>query len=76
MKDYSALPPQNTKELFNHRYTSLRNVIERSFGVLKKRFPIISGATEPHYSVGTVTEIVLACCILHIYLTGVDPDEI
>ena len=75
LKEYSALAPQNPEELFNHRHASLRNVIERSFGVLKKRFPIISGATEPHFSVGTTTEIVLACCILHNFLMGVDPDE-
>ncbi|GMP97486.1 hypothetical protein CsSME_00045720 [Camellia sinensis var. sinensis] len=29
------------KELFNHRHSSLRNVIERTFGVLKQRFPLL-----------------------------------
>jgi DDE superfamily endonuclease len=33
--------PQNKEELFNLRHSSLRNVIERSFGVVKKRFPIL-----------------------------------
>lgn len=33
--------PQNKEELFNHRHSSLRNVIERIFGVLKKRFPLL-----------------------------------
>ncbi|CAL5435434.1 unnamed protein product [Camellia sinensis] len=28
-------------ELFNHRHSSLRNVIERTFGVLKQRFPLL-----------------------------------
>ena len=65
----------NAEELFNHRHSSLGNVIERTFGVLKKRFPIISGMTEPFFPVDTVTEIILACCILHNYLMGVDPDE-
>ncbi|TXG57010.1 hypothetical protein EZV62_018323 [Acer yangbiense] len=51
------------------------SVIERAFGVLKKRFPIISTGTESHFSVRTLTKIVLACCILHNYLMGVDPDE-
>lgn len=50
-------------------------IYRKIFWSAEKRFPIISGATEPHYSVGRVTEIVLACCILHNYLTGVDPDE-
>mmetsp|Transcript_24507 Transcript_24507/g.22267 ORF Transcript_24507/g.22267 Transcript_24507/m.22267 type:complete len:393 (+) Transcript_24507:74-1252(+) len=34
--------PQNKEELFNLRHASLRNVIERSFGVLKKRFNILN----------------------------------
>ena len=75
LKEYSTCAPQNAEELFNLRHAALRNVIERTFGVLKKRFPIISGATEPHYPVETVTEIVLGCCILHNFLMGVDPDE-
>ncbi|CAL5359063.1 unnamed protein product [Camellia sinensis] len=29
------------QELFNHRHSSLRNVIERTFGVLKQRFPLL-----------------------------------
>ena len=47
----------------------------RAFGVLKKRFPIITNITEPNYCVDTQNEIILACCILHNYLMGVDPDE-
>jgi DDE superfamily endonuclease len=34
--------PQNKEELFNLRHSSLRNVIERTFGVIKKRFPILT----------------------------------
>ena len=33
--------PQNKEELFNLRHSSLRNAIERIFGVIKKRFPIL-----------------------------------
>ena len=75
LKEYSKSGPKTYQELFNLRHASLRNVIERTFGVLKKRFPILSGASEPHYPVEVVTEIVLACCILHNYLIGVDPDD-
>ncbi|KAJ9174410.1 hypothetical protein P3X46_013056 [Hevea brasiliensis] len=75
LNEYSRRGPQNAKELFNHRHASLRNVIERAFGVLKKRFPIIASGTEPHYSFETMIEIVLACCIIHNFLMGVDPDE-
>ena len=50
LKKYSAHGLENTEEIFNHRHSSLCNVIERTFGVLKKRFPIISGMTEPFFS--------------------------
>ncbi|KAF2316097.1 hypothetical protein GH714_041002 [Hevea brasiliensis] len=75
LNEYSGRGTQNAKELFNHHHASLRNVIERAFGVLKKRFPIIASGTEPHYSFETMTEIVLACCVIHNFLMGVDPDE-
>ena len=75
LKEYSARGPENAKELFNHRHSSLRNVIERTFGVLKKRFPIISGMTKPFFPDDIVTKIILACCILHNYLMGVDLNE-
>ena len=38
--------PQNSKELFNLRHAQLRNVIERIFGVMKKRFPILNKSME------------------------------
>jgi DDE superfamily endonuclease len=49
LKEYSKNPPQNHRELFNLRHASLRNSIERAFGVLKKCFPIIATGIEPHY---------------------------
>ncbi|KAG6479385.1 hypothetical protein ZIOFF_062848 [Zingiber officinale] len=41
LKEYSRNPPRNARELFNLRHSSLRNAIERTFGVVKKRFAII-----------------------------------
>ncbi|XP_014517225.1 putative nuclease HARBI1 [Vigna radiata var. radiata] len=75
IKEYTRRGPQNAHKLFNHRHSSLRNVIERTFGVLKKRFPIIASGTEPHYDLETMTEIILACCILHNFLRSVDNDD-
>ncbi|XP_072062003.1 protein ALP1-like [Arachis hypogaea] len=60
LKEYSVREPQNSKELFNHRHSSLRNIIERCFGVLEKRFPIIADDTEPYYSFETMRDIFLA----------------
>ncbi|KAG6470760.1 hypothetical protein ZIOFF_071837 [Zingiber officinale] len=75
LKEYSRNPPRNARELFNLRHSSLRNAIERAFGVVKKRFAIIRSSTEPHYGIETQKQIILCCCILHNYLINVDPDE-
>ncbi|KAJ8771814.1 hypothetical protein K2173_026991 [Erythroxylum novogranatense] len=75
LKEYSRNPPRNARELFNHRHSSLRNIIERAFGVLKKRFPIIASTTEPSYGIHTQKKIIIACVILHNFLIGVDPDD-
>ena len=61
-----ANPISNPQELFNHRHSSLRNVIERTFGIFKQRFPILKHATS--YSISTQTKIVLACGILHNFI--------
>ncbi|XP_020242337.1 uncharacterized protein LOC109820589 isoform X2 [Asparagus officinalis] len=41
LKEYSTRQPENPREVYNHHHSSLRNAIERAFGVLKKRFPIL-----------------------------------
>lgn len=76
LKEYSGNPPRNARELFNHRHSSLRNAIERAFGVLKKRFPIIASGTEPNYRMKTQNLIILSCFILHNYLIKKDPDHV
>ena len=75
LKEYSRNPPRNARDLFNHLHSSLGNAIERAFSVLKKRFPIIASAMEPNYGVKIQNKTIVACCILHNYLMGVDPDE-
>jgi len=75
LKEYNRKGPQNPKELFNLWHTSLRNVIERALGVLKKQFPIICNGTKPYYSLETMNKILWACCILHNYLREMDNNE-
>ncbi|KAH6785500.1 hypothetical protein C2S51_037955 [Perilla frutescens var. frutescens] len=58
--------PRNASELFNLRHASLRNVIERIFGVFKSRFTIFKIA--PPFSFQTQAELVLACAGLHNFL--------
>ncbi|KAA0059934.1 retrotransposon protein [Cucumis melo var. makuwa] len=41
--------PTNTKEYFNMKHSSARNVIEHTFGVLKGRWVILHGKSEMTY---------------------------
>ena len=58
--------PRDAKELFNLRHSSLRNSIERIFGVLKKRFPILKKQLE--YDYDTQVQLVNALCCLHNFI--------
>ncbi|XP_075478954.1 uncharacterized protein LOC142519816 [Primulina tabacum] len=58
--------PEDAKELFNLRHASLRNVIERIFGIFKSRFKIFKIASPFPYT--THAELVLACAGLHNFL--------
>ena len=51
------------------------NAVERTFAILEKRFLIIASGTKPTYGIKTQNMIIIACCIVHIYLMMVDPDE-
>ncbi|XP_027085308.1 protein ANTAGONIST OF LIKE HETEROCHROMATIN PROTEIN 1-like [Coffea arabica] len=63
-----------TKALFNRRHASLRNITERTFGVLKKRFPILQGPMQ-NYLMATQNNIVLACCALHNFMRDHVPND-
>jgi DDE superfamily endonuclease len=66
--------PQIPQELYNLRHSSLRNAIERIFGVLKKRFPILKNQLEFPYNI-QVRLIKVLCCI-HNIIRLVDGDDI
>jgi hypothetical protein len=59
--------PENAKELFNLRHSSLRNVIERIFGVLKRQWQILGGK-GCEYSINTQTD--LFCALIGLYNFG------
>ncbi|KAF8413476.1 hypothetical protein HHK36_001463 [Tetracentron sinense] len=73
LKEYSNHSPENEKELFNLRHSSLQTTVERAFGVLKKRFRVLDA--EPYWSYKTQVDIILACCVLHNHIMGVDPTD-
>ncbi|KAG6486638.1 hypothetical protein ZIOFF_055217 [Zingiber officinale] len=54
--------PENAKELFNLRHISLRNAIERIFGIFKSQFKIFKIALPFSYT--TQVALVLACAEL------------
>jgi hypothetical protein len=66
--------PNNARELFNLRYSSLRVTVERTFGALKGRFHILDNKSFHTYR--TQVNLVLACCIMHNWILGFGTDEI
>ncbi|XP_026440578.1 uncharacterized protein LOC113339543 [Papaver somniferum] len=58
--------PETANELFNLRHASLRNVVERIFGIFKSRFTIFKSA--PPFPYETQAHIVLACVGMHNFL--------
>ncbi|XP_026384386.1 uncharacterized protein LOC113279968 [Papaver somniferum] len=58
--------PLSAREKFNHSHSSLRNIIERCFGVLKARFPILK--MMPSYSLRKQRNIVIASCAIHNFI--------
>src|SRR5436190_12008391 len=66
--------PQTPQELYNLRHSSLRNAIERIFGVLKKRFPILKNQLEFPYNVQV--RLVKVLCCLHNIIRLVGGDDI
>jgi hypothetical protein len=55
--------PKTVKEVFNYRQSSLRLVVERTFGILKNRFLIMNNM--PPYGIPYQCLIVIACCTIH-----------
>ena len=66
--------PKGTKEIFNRTHSSLRSVIEQSFGMLKMKWRILLGL--PHYSERRQAKIILACCGLHNFILENDSDDL
>lgn len=58
--------PRGRKEVFNHAHSSLRNIIERAFGVLKMKWRIL--LHMPSYPVEKQKLIIMACMALHNFI--------
>ena len=68
MKPYSRLNLHDlSKRIFNYRLSRARRRVENAFGLLANRFRIFQKFI--HLSPEKVDRIVLACCVLHNYLS-------
>ena len=56
----------DNKQMRNHAHAKLRNVIERAYGVLKARFPILKQMAP--YVFSTQRDIVIACFAVHNFI--------
>ena len=68
--------PRTAAELFNRRHSSARSIIERTFGVVKERFRILT-AMRP-YSYRKQCMMVQACFVLHNFIrhhSSESPDD-
>jgi len=68
-----CIRPANREELFNLRHASARNVIERIFGALKKRFRILKLA--PEYNMDMQARIPPALAAIHNFIFKHDTTE-
>jgi hypothetical protein len=66
--------PSGRKEVFNCAHSLLRNVIERSFRVWKKRWRILQNMHAYPYK--TQVEIVVASMALHNYIRRRSQDDV
>jgi hypothetical protein len=62
----NARQPIGSKEVFNYAHSSLHNVIERSFGVLKMKWRIL--LSLPSFSLKKQSKIIIACITLHNFI--------
>ena len=65
--------PQNAQELFNLRHATARNVVERIFGVLKRRWAVLCHPVK--YGMDVQARIPAALIALHNLILDFDPFE-
>lgn len=56
-------PRTEAEKRYQHAQIKSRNVAERTYGVLKRRFPCLELGL--HYPLEKVQDIIVACCILY-----------
>ncbi|KAJ9552758.1 hypothetical protein OSB04_016803 [Centaurea solstitialis] len=64
--DFRRRRPMNKYEKFNHSHAKLRNVIQRAYGIVKARFPILKRMAP--FSLEVQRDIVIACFAVHNFI--------
>ncbi|XP_024022350.1 uncharacterized protein LOC112091876 [Morus notabilis] len=65
--------PRSEQELFNYTHSSLRNCIERTFGVWKARFRILKIINN--YPIKKQARIPIACTVIHNFICMYQHDD-
>jgi hypothetical protein len=68
------MEPNTTKEKFNRKHSSIRNVIERSFGLLKMKWEILYRIKK--YPMWKQKMIVVACMVLHNFIREHNSEDV
>ena len=66
LKPFPGARLTRKQAIFNYRLSRCRRVVENTFGIMTTRFRVFRRAIE--VSPDFVTDIVLACCVLHNFL--------
>jgi hypothetical protein len=66
LKEYSSNSPTNPMELFNLRHSTLRSIVERCIGRVKRRWAIFKGQSE--LAPKLFCKAIVVACLLHNFL--------
>ncbi|KAL0325113.1 UNVERIFIED_CONTAM: hypothetical protein Sradi_5080600 [Sesamum radiatum] len=70
--DSGCNAPHNQEEYFNMKHARARNVIKRTFDLLKARWVVLR--SPAFYSINVQNRIIMVCCLLHNFIR-IDPME-
>jgi hypothetical protein len=71
LQDFHLRGAETLEEKFNFHHSSLRNVVEWAFGLLKSRWYVLRGL--PMYERSRQVKIVITCFALHNLFVGPRP---
>ncbi|KAL8471992.1 hypothetical protein ACS0TY_029288 [Phlomoides rotata] len=66
LSEWPSRRPQTYQKYFNMKHTRARNVIERTFGLLKMRWGILRSPSWS--SIKKHNQIIMACCLIHNFI--------